>query len=89
MNTNPKWWNEEHTSAWNRVKAAVKRDWEQKPNDWETIEPTYRYGVGARHHDNEDWNDRVDSKMKEESPDLKSGRTWDEVKAVVQRGRGK
>jgi hypothetical protein len=124
MNTNPKWWNEEHTSAWDRVKAALKRDWEQtksdfhaggkdldqdvddtvkqaagkapipptnQPNDWDKVEPEHRYGVGARHHYNEDWNDRLESKLKEEWSDLRSGRTWDEVKSVVKRGwdRGK
>lgn len=30
---NPKWWNEEHESTWSRVKAAVKRDWEQTKAD--------------------------------------------------------
>jgi len=124
MNTNPKWWNEEHTSAWDRVKAALKRDWEQTKADfhaggkdldqdvpdtikqavgkqvippagvpnWEEVEPAGRYGVGARNHYGEhDWDDRLESKLKEEWSDLKSGRTWDEVKSVVRRGweRGK
>ena len=30
---NPKWWNEEHESTWTRVKAALKRDWEQTKAD--------------------------------------------------------
>lgn len=31
----PTWWNEnEHGSAWSRVKAAMKRDWEQTKNDF-------------------------------------------------------
>jgi hypothetical protein len=30
---NPKWWNEEHESTWTRVKAAMKRDWEQTKAD--------------------------------------------------------
>jgi len=116
MNTNPKWWNEEHTSAWDRVKSALKRDWEQTKADfhaggkdldqnaddtvkqalgkdptWDHVEPEHRYGVGARHHYREDWNDRLESKLKEEWSDLRSGRTWDEVKSVVKRGwdRGK
>ena len=29
----PAWWSEEHTSAWDRVKAAFKRDWEQTKHD--------------------------------------------------------
>ena len=128
MNTNPTWWNDEHTSAWDRVKAAMKRDWEQtkadfhrgkdldqnvadtvkqavgkqpippadQPNppdagddkEWQRVEPTYRYGVGARHQykDHADWDDRLEGKLKEEWSDLKSGQTWDEVKSVVRRG---
>lgn len=128
--SNPKWWNEEHTSTWDRVKAAMRRDWEQTkadftdggkelnqgvgdtvkqaagkqaippgsvPNppdvdadkEWETTgEPSYRYGYGARTHykDDSDWNDGVEAKLKEEWNDLKSGRTWDEVKTSVRRG---
>lgn len=36
QNTNwqPKWWTEDkHGSAWNRVKEAMKRDWEQTKHD--------------------------------------------------------
>jgi hypothetical protein len=123
----PKWWNQEHDSAWDRVKDAMKRDWEQTKNDlsmgkkgtdldqgvgdtvkqaagkeaippmnqknppdaddWKHVEEDHRYGVGARsqYGDNE-WDDRVEGKLKEEWGDLKSGRTWDEVKSSVRRG---
>jgi hypothetical protein len=30
---NPKWWNPQHESSWNRVKAAFKRDWDQTKHD--------------------------------------------------------
>ncbi|HVH44275.1 MAG TPA: hypothetical protein VM925_18110 [Labilithrix sp.] len=29
----PKWWTKEHGSSWERVKEAMKRDWEQTKND--------------------------------------------------------
>ena len=33
-NFQPKWWSEDkHGSAWNRVKEAMKRDWEQTKSD--------------------------------------------------------
>lgn len=33
-NWQPKWWSEDkHGGAWNRVKEAVRRDWEQTKND--------------------------------------------------------
>ncbi len=133
MQNQPKWWSEKHTSAWDRVKAALKRDWEQtkadvsskgrelnqdagdtikqaagkqpippanvanppdasdiesgKDSDWNRVESSYRYGVGAREqYGTEDWNDGVESKLREEWGDLKSGRTWDEVKSAVRRG---
>lgn len=126
---NPQWWTNEHSSTWDRVKAAFKRDWEQtkadfsssagrdigqdvgdtvkqaagkqaipplsqpNPDDasrsWERDEPALRYGYGARSHyqsSHADWDDRLESKLKEEWNDLKSGRTWDEVKSSVRRG---
>lgn len=30
---NPSWWNDQHTSAWDRVKEALLRDWEQTKAD--------------------------------------------------------
>ncbi len=129
MANNPKWWNQEHDGVWDRVKAALKRDWEQTkadvskhgteldqnvgdtvkqaagtqpippantPNpkdvddaDWKRIEPDYRYGAGAAQQHGKgisSWDDRIESKLKEEWGDLKSGRTWDEAKAAVRGG---
>jgi hypothetical protein len=124
---NPKWWNEEHESTWGRVKAAMKRDWEQTKadvsskgrdldqdagdtvkqamskqpippmsqanknadDDWKEAEEGYRYGVGARSQygaDNSEWDDRLEGKLQEEWRDMKSGRTWDEVRSSVRRG---
>jgi hypothetical protein len=36
---NPKWWNEQHESSWNRVKAAFKRDWDQTKHDFGGHQP--------------------------------------------------
>lgn len=30
----PRWWNQEHESAWERVKEAFRRDWEQTRHDF-------------------------------------------------------
>jgi hypothetical protein len=30
---NPSWWNEAHTSGWERTKEALRRDWEQTKAD--------------------------------------------------------
>jgi hypothetical protein len=123
--SNPKWWNEEHESTWGRVKAAMKRDWEQtkadvsskgrdldqdvgdtvkqaagkqaippmnqankdEGDDWNRAEEGYRYGVGARsQYGDSQWDDKLEGKLKEEWGDMKSGRTWDEVKSSVRRG---
>ena len=32
--SNPRWWREEHTSAWTRIKEALRRDWEQTKHDF-------------------------------------------------------
>ncbi len=31
--TEPKWWNESHSSGWDKVKSALRRDWEQTKAD--------------------------------------------------------
>lgn len=31
---NPKWWNQDNESSWDRVKAAFKRDWDQTRHDF-------------------------------------------------------
>jgi hypothetical protein len=36
---NPEWWNTENDSAWERVKAAFKRDWDQTKHDFGGDEP--------------------------------------------------
>jgi hypothetical protein len=57
------------------------------PDDDDEQWNEYRYGAGARQqYGNTDWDDRLESKLKEEWNDLKSGRTWDEVKAAVRSG---
>jgi hypothetical protein len=58
-------------------------------DDWKQAEEGYRYGVGARSQygaNGTQWDDRLEGKLKEEWGDMKSGRTWDEVKAAVRRG---
>ena len=36
---NPNWWNQNHESAWERAKAAFKRDWDQTKHDLGGHEP--------------------------------------------------
>src|SRR5262245_42936211 len=43
---NPKWWRTEHESAWDRVKAAFKRDWEQTKHDIGGSEPDIHQSAG-------------------------------------------
>ncbi len=38
-NRNPKWWTSEHDSAWERVKAAFRRDWDQTKHDFGGHQP--------------------------------------------------
>src|SRR5262245_17582135 len=44
--SNPKWWKSEHESAWDRVKAAFKRDWEQTKHDLGASEPDIHQSAG-------------------------------------------
>jgi len=36
---NPKWWTKDNDSAWERTKAAFKRDWDQTKHDFGGKEP--------------------------------------------------
>ncbi len=45
-NFQPNWWNEQvHGSAWERVKAAMQRDWEQTKNDFTPGAPDLKQDV--------------------------------------------
>lgn len=130
---NPSWWNDTHTSAWEKTKDAFHRDWEQtkadfskskgqelnqnaadtvkqatgkeavppdhvanaKPRhdesthgDYATAEPALRYGYGASSQfaEHKSWDDKLESKLSTDWDNLKSGRTWNDVKTHVRSG---
>ena len=131
----PAWWTDKHSSSWERVKHALRRDWEQTKGDLadngvdlnqgacDTIrqalgkqpipkgalpnpgprhapdppqgassarpelESAMRYGHGARlYYEGHDWNDQLSARLKGEWEDGNQASSWDEVKAVVERG---
>lgn len=43
---NPSWWTNEHETTWQRVKGAMKRDWEQTKADWSKAGHELNQGVG-------------------------------------------
>lgn len=43
---NPKWWTKEYDTAWDRVKAAFKRDWDQTKHDFGANRPDTNQNVG-------------------------------------------
>ena len=42
----PNWWNDKHEGTWDRVKNAMKRDWEQTKHDFGGKAPDLDQGVG-------------------------------------------
>ena len=42
----PSWWNEKHEGTWDRIKGAVKRDWEQTKADVSSKGHELNQGVG-------------------------------------------
>jgi hypothetical protein len=42
----PSWWNQEHDSAWERVREAFRRDWAQTKHDFGGDEPDLKQNVG-------------------------------------------
>ena len=43
---NPNWWNQENDSAWERTKAAFKRDWDQTKHDLGGHKPDTNQKIG-------------------------------------------
>jgi hypothetical protein len=43
---NPNWWTVENDSAWDQVKAAMKRDWDQTKHDFGGKEPDTNQKIG-------------------------------------------
>ncbi len=90
--TNPRWWNEDYDTAWTSERDNVRRNWldnDPARGDWDTNEHAVRYGYGASRQykaSHADWDDKAEAKLKEEWNDLKSGRTWEEIKGAVRRG---
>jgi hypothetical protein len=119
----PSWWQESHSSGWDRTKEALRRDWEQTkadvsdggrelnqdvgdtlkqaagkeaippgnqpnpPDSWDDVEPAVRYGYGARqYYEGKDWNDDLESRLKEDWSSSGSGSSWERVKSAVRRG---
>ncbi len=42
----PSWWNENHEGTWDRIKSALKRDWEQTKADVSSKGHELNQGVG-------------------------------------------
>ena len=79
----PRWWSEEHRSAWERVKAAFRRDWEQTKAD-----------VSSKGRDlNQDVDDTVKQALGKEpippmSQPTKPDEDWDKVEDELRYGYG-
>ena len=43
---NPDWWNHDYDSAWDRVKEALKRDWDQTKRQFGGDEPDTNQKIG-------------------------------------------
>jgi hypothetical protein len=42
---NPQWWTDAHDTVWNRVKLAIKRDWDQTKHDLGGNDPDTKQNV--------------------------------------------
>jgi hypothetical protein len=80
----PSWWNDRHTSTWERAKEALRRDWEQTKAD---------FGVGG-HELNQGLADTVEQAAGRQAtparnrPNPSDGcdLTWDEAEPAVRFG---
>lgn len=88
MNTQntPSWWTQDHTSAWERVKEAMRRDWDQTKRD---------LALGGGHELNQSVTDTVKQAVGQEpippghlpNPS-KASDSWDDVEGPIGYGYG-
>src|SRR4029450_12636062 len=75
---NPRWWNAQNDSAWERVKAAFKRDWDQTKHD-----------VGGKKPDtNQNVTDTVKQATGKEPIPPRGQPTYEEAEAAYRFGYG-
>jgi len=75
---NPNWWSQEYDTAWDRVKAAVQRDWDQTKHDFGGHEPDTKQGAG----------DTVAQAAGKESIPPRGVPTYEEVESAYRFGYG-
>ncbi len=98
-NPSPKWWTAEHASAWERVRATFRRDWEQRKSKgraeladareaWEQAEREARYGFAARarYADRPEWNPDLEDVLQSEWDELDTGTPWESARTGIRRG---
>ena len=80
MNTykNPTWWTQENDSAWEKTKAAMKRDWDQTKHDMGGKQPDTDQNV----------NHTVKQAAGSESIPPRGERVYDEVEPALRFGHG-
>jgi hypothetical protein len=75
---NPKWWTAQNDSAWERIKAAFKRDWDQTKHDFGGDEPDT----------DQDVNNTVKQAAGKEGIPPRGTRTYEEVEQAHRFGYG-
>src|SRR5690606_14822603 len=75
---NPRWWNQQNDSTWERVKAAFRRDWDQTKHDFGGDEPDT----------DQDLNNTVAQAAGKEPIPPRGQPTYEEVEAAYRLGYG-
>jgi hypothetical protein len=79
--TDPAWWNESHSSAWERTKEALHRDWEQTKADFSDSGKELNQDVG-------DTVKQAAGKQPIPRGDRPNPGSWDDVEPAVRYGYG-
>jgi hypothetical protein len=93
---NPKWWDPENDSAWNRVKMVMKRELNQRSDlkdgkPYEEWESAYRFGYGARlkyGDKHSDWDANFETHLAEEWRALipRRKKKWEQDRDAIRYG---
>lgn len=93
--TDPRWWNDQHESAWQKIRHGLAGTWMlpagpevATPEAWQEQERATRFGFGARRHyaGFTEWTPEVESFLQHDWEALDTGRTWDEIRSLVRHG---
>lgn len=89
LSSRPQWWTDKHSSTWDRVKAALRRDWEQTKADFSSDSGAVRVKAqGKIASEQQAAREKIAEAQRKASERVASVRDWNQVESAIQYGYG-